>query len=162
MTYLNIEDDGHHGINSDAILNNLGYCMASTTGEDFYYNVYKTGLDLSRVILNNYTIKEFNEIFNFALEKLKEIGGGCVANDYSINSYYIGCLAEMISCLNLYRKRKLNIFNKISARKNIINFYINYFLILRGSRNYDFTLETSFERIGFFSNKDLNNNIQGK
>lgn len=160
MKYLNIENDGHHGINLDAILNNLGYCMASTTDEKFYYNVvYKTGLDLSRVILNNYTIKEFNEIFNSALKKSKEINSGCIANDYSINSYYIGCLAEMISCLNLYRKRKLNILNKISARKNIINFYINYFLILRGSKNYDFTLETSFERIGFFSNRALNDNI---
>jgi hypothetical protein len=62
MRYLDIKNDGLHGVNSDAILSNLGYCMASTTDEDFYNNIYKIGFDLSKIVLNNYTNEEFMEL----------------------------------------------------------------------------------------------------
>lgn len=156
MRYLDIKNDGLHGVNSDAILSNLGYCMASTTDEDFYNNIYKVGFDLSKIILNNYTNEEFNKILTTSLRKSQEMNCGCVKNEYEINSCYIGYIAEMISDFKLYRERNLSIVNKISAKKNIIKFYTNYFFILNKSANYkNITLENSSKKFGFLLDEVL-------
>lgn len=150
MKYLNIKNDGLHGINSDAILSNLGFCMASTTDEDFYNNMYKIGFDLSKIILNDLTNEEFNKILITSLKNSQEMDCGCVKNEYEINSCYVEYIAEMISDFKLYRKRELNIINKITAKKNIVKFYTNYFFILSKSANYkNITLGNSSKEFGF-------------
>lgn len=165
MIYLDIKNDGLHGTNSYAILSNFGYCMASTSDEDFYNNIYKIGFDLSKIILSNYTNEEFNKILTSSLKNSQEMDCGCAKNEYEINSCYIGYIAEMISDFKLYTERNSSIVNKILAKKNIVKFYTNYFFILNKSANYkNATLENSSKKFAFLldevSHYSLPNNMQ--
>ncbi len=136
MKYLDIKDDGLHGANSDAILSNLGYCLASTNDEDFYNKFYRVGLDLSKIILSKYEADDFSKILTSSLNKINELGsGGCVKDDYNINGCYIDYISDMICLLRLYRKKGL-IPRRLLGKNILIKFYTKYFFILNQSEHY--------------------------
>ncbi len=141
MKYIEIKNNGEHGWNLDAILANLGYCLSSTTDDDFYKKLERIGKNLAVIILNKYSKDELIEMFKSSISNSQYQNCSCVKNEYNINSCHIDYLSSMISSLSEYSNREKGLFSKYFDKNNIIDFFTLYFTIMKNNNEFKFLLE---------------------
>ena len=141
MKYIDIKDNENHGTNFDAVLSNLGYCMASTTSNNFYENIFRIGMDLAKIVFCNNTNDEANSILKTSINNSKYIGCSCSKNEYNINSCHIQNISQMISSLSSYSNRTKNLVSSYFDKNNIVDFYTMYFVILKDCNTYNSLFE---------------------
>lgn len=142
--YIKIKNDEFYGHQYNALLSNLGYCLSSTTDDDFYKNIYQAGIDFLNILKNSTQETKLLEILNRGFEKSKKMGCGCTKNQYDINGCHIMHITSMLYSLKdleKYRSECVNcvfeffkkLYREPLAEQSVSEFYAYYFLILKES-----------------------------
>lgn len=136
MSYIDIEKSDNHGLNLDALLSNLGYCLSNTMSDDFYDKLFKIGVDLVDIVLSVFDEEKLSGILHRSIENTKYINCGCTINQYNINSCHIGDLSRMIKSLSSFASAEGSFIAKLKEKHDIVDFYTAYFVILKRSDKY--------------------------
>lgn len=136
MSYIDIKKSDNHGLNLDAVLSNLGYCLSNTMSKDFYDKLFKIGVDLVDIVLSVFDEEKLSGILYRSIENTKYINCGCTINQYNINSCHIGDLSRMIKSLSSFASAEGSFIAKLKEKHDIVDFYTAYFVVLKRSDKY--------------------------
>lgn len=153
--YKDIQKVEGIGTNFNVILANLGHCLSNTMSDDFYDKVFKIGIDLLDILSVKNDDEKLKKFFDTSFNNSKYIKGGYIQSRYNINNCYIDSLSKMIKSLSTYSTSKENLMTRLFQKNPLIDFYTEYFSILKGSDKYKSSLEDFLTgKIYFLSKKE--------
>lgn len=133
--YIEIIENENYGVRFDAVLANLGYCLASTYSVDFMKNLHKAGIDLLKILEQDFSHDKLAGMLKRSVSNSQHLNCSCVKDEYSLNACHINYVSDMISSLSNYSSSSESVLNKFLGRyledNNIVDFYTHYFAVLK-------------------------------